>query len=144
MHQHALNTILEGNSTRIAGAASASQTQVHVSLVIETPEVNISTVFLDGWSNSCLKKLLDHPNNLAIILVVRKTILLGFYSGLAFSALGDSDNFLACSDSLRNEGKDLGSDMCPIRISSLCDSDKVGAVENRSDSVYIHKLGGEW
>ncbi|EXK96148.1 hypothetical protein FOQG_03282 [Fusarium oxysporum f. sp. raphani 54005] len=144
MHQHALNSILEGDSAGIASTTGTSQPEMHIALVIKTSKIYVAAILLDSWSNSCLKKLLDHTNNLTVVFVVRKAILLLDRAGLAIPAFGDSDYLLTCSDGFCDEGKDLRSNMCPIGICSLRNSNKIGAVENRRNSIDIHKLGSEW
>lgn len=140
MHQHALDTILERYCAGITCPASPAQLQFDKA-VIKPPEFNVTAILLDGRSDPCLQQLLDHANNLAVILVVSQAVFFDILvSVLAFRNI---DNGLTRGDCLGNEGKYLGPDMRPIRIPCLGDCDEVCAVEHGRDAVNVHELGGK-
>lgn len=144
MHQHALDTILERDGARVTGSAGAPQLQLDIAIV-KAPKLNIATVLLDSGADPRLKQLLDHADDLVVILVVGEAVLLGAGGGrlLGRRRLLHGDNGLARGDGLGDEGKDLGSDVRPVGVAGLGDGDEVGAVKYRRDAINVHQLGGQ-
>lgn len=140
MHEHPLDTILEGDCAGVARSAGTAKLQLHVA-VFEAPEVNIATILLDRRPDSSLQELLDHADNLAVIFVVRQAVL--FHLLIALLPLRHVDKLLAGCDCLGNQGEDLWSNVGPVRIPCLGDGDEVCAVKHRRDAINVHELRGE-
>lgn len=148
MHQHALDTILQRHGAGIARPARTAELQQHGTLVREPAELDIAAVFLDSRPYPRLEQLLDHADDLAVVLVVRQAVgllggAIGRRTGTALLVRRDGDDGLARGDGLGDEGKDLGTDMRPVRVGGLVHGDEVGAVEDRGDAVNVHELGGQ-
>ena len=137
MHQHAFNAVLECDRARVAGSTGATQLEQDMT-VLETPEFDVPTVILNGWTYPSVKKLLDHPNHFAIVLVEFERILLpSFLTGLACLVLDGIDHCLTRCDSLGDQAKNLGLHMCPVRIFCLGDCDKVRPIKYRRNAVNV-------
>lgn len=127
VHEHALDAVLERDCAGVTGPASTSQLEQDLA-IDETPELNVSTVFLDGGSDAGFKQLLDHADDLAVVLVVRETVFLAAFVGPRGSARAD-DGLAGC-DGLCDQAEDLGLDVRPGYGGVLADGDVVGSVED--------------
>ena len=151
MHQHALDAVLERDSARVARPAGAAQLEVDVA-VDEAAELDITAVFLDGGADARLEQLLDHADDLAVVLVVcQAVLLLGGQAGgrdlLPVGAdlpdgrlLAHRHDLLARRDGLGDEAEDLGPDVRPVGVGGLGHGDEVGAVEDGRHAVDVHEL----
>lgn len=143
VHQHAFDTILKRYCTRVAGAACASELQIHKAVLAEPAELDIATILLDSRADSRLEELLDHADDLVVVLVVGEAVNFLLDRLGTGGHLLDGDDGLARGDGLGDEGKDLRADVGPVGVAGLCDGDEVGAVEDGGDAVNVHELGGE-
>jgi len=141
VHEHALDAILQCNCARIARPTSSPQFQKHIT-VLEPPELDIATIFLNGRSNASFQKLLDHSDYLTIAFVVAEGVLLAnFMASFSGSVVYRIDNLLTQSHGLRNQTEYLGFQMGPVGVSGFGDGDKVRAVKHRGNSINIEQSG---
>ena len=141
MHQHALNAILQRNSTRITSPARTSQLELDIAIV-KPPKLDIATILLNRRPDPRLQQLLNHTHHLVIILVIRQAILLRS-SRLLSRLLLDSNNRLTRGNRLCDERKDFRPDMRPVCVAGLGDGDEVCAVKHRRHPVNVHQLRGQ-
>ena len=133
MHQHALNAVLQRDSTRVTSPTRTPELQEHLALVgIEPAELNISTILLNRRANPCIKQLLDHRHHLGIPLRRRG---IGGHRRLPLR-----NNRLPTIQRLGDERKHLGLNMRPIDFLTLRNSDKVWAIENAPNPVHSKEL----
>lgn len=141
MHKHRLNTVLQSHSAGVTSTASTAQLQ-HNNTVLESLEIDITTVLLDGGTNSCLEKLLDHADNLVIVLVVGERVLATFLVKIG-STFDAGHNGLTRRHGLRDDAEDLGLDVRPVGIARFRHSDEVDSIEDRGDTLDIEQFSGE-
>lgn len=143
MHQHGLDSIPQRDRAGVAGPASSAQLQ-HDNTILESPEVNVTSVLLDGGADSRLQKLLDHADDLLVVFVVAQRVLLATFLGM-FARLGHRvDDRLAGSDRLSDQTEHFRLDVRPVGIAGLGHRNELGAIEDRGDSVDIQEVGGQW
>jgi hypothetical protein len=143
MHQHALNTVLEGHSTGIAGTARAPQLKHDLS-VVEATELNVAAVFLDSGADTCVEEFLDHADDFVVVFVVGEAV--GVLATLALLAgfCGDGvDDGLAGCHIFVDEGEDLGLNVAPGCGCVFGYGDVVGAEEDAGYAINVEELGGE-
>ena len=141
MHQHRLNAVLQGNGAGIASTASTAQLQ-HNNTILESLEIDITTVLLDGGTDSRLEELLDHADNLVVILVVGERVLATFLVNVGGTFDAGHDGLARCHG-LRDDAEHLGLDVRPVRIAAFRHGDEVGTVENGCHTLHIEQSGGE-
>jgi hypothetical protein len=113
MHQHALNTILQRNSARVARPASAAELK-HNLAVDETAELDIAAVLLDGRADAGLEQFLDHADDFFVFGVV-----LRFFGETALAVLfavflrDGVDDRLPVGDGFGDQREDLWFDVRP-------------------------------
>jgi hypothetical protein len=54
MHKHALNASLQSDCARVTSSASTAQLQENLT-IHEASELDITTIFLDSWTDTGLK-----------------------------------------------------------------------------------------
>lgn len=143
MHKHGFNAIPQGNGTRIASPASTAQLQ-HDNAIAEPPELNITTILLDRRPDTSFQELLDHADNLIVLLVEAQRLLLATFLCMLPSGLLDgTDNGLAGSDGLRDETEHLGLDVGPVGIARLGHGDEFRSVEDGRHTVDVQQVRGQ-
>lgn len=143
MHQHRLNAILQRHSARVASPASAPQLQ-HDNTILKTPQLDITTILLDRGADTGLQQLLDHADNLIVLLVKGERVAhTTFLSALRAIGLHSGHDRLAGRHGLRDQAEDLRLDVCPLRVAGLGHGDKVGAIEDGGHALDVEELGCE-
>lgn len=142
MHKHRLDTIAQGNGTRIASAASTAQLQ-HDNAITEPTELNITTIFLDGGPDASLQELLDHADNLIVLLTEAQRLLLATFLCMLPGLLDGADDSLAGCDRLRDETEYLGLDVGPVGIACLGHGDEFRSVEDGRDTFDVQQVCGQ-
>jgi hypothetical protein len=143
MHQHALNTILQRNSARIARPARAAQLQ-HNLPVDKPAELDVAAVLLDRGADAGFEELLDHGDDFLILRVVFGRFAEPALAVLFAIFLRDGvDDRMATRNSLSDQREDLWLDVRPGRGGVLGDGDVVAAVEDALDAVDVEEIGGE-
>lgn len=143
MHEHALDAVLERHSAAIARATRATQLQQNLP-IDETAEIDIAAVFLDSGADAGLEELLDHADDLAVVLVVGEGVDLGALLAALVVGVGHGvDDGLARRHELADEGEDLGLDVRPRRRAVLGYRDVVCAEENGGYAVDVEEGRGE-
>ena len=144
MHQHTLDAVFQSHRAAVACPACAAQLQQHLP-VHETPEVNVSAVFLDCGSNACFEEFFDHADDFVVVLVVCKRVdfraTLALLTSLGFHSVDDRRAGCQC---LVDYGEDFGLDVCPGCGRVFCHSDVVDAKEDACYAVDVHELCCEW
>lgn len=141
VHKHRLDTVLQSHSAGVTSTASTTQLK-HDNTILESLKINITTVLLDGGTDSRLEKLLDHADNLIVILVVGERVLTTFLVDVGGTFDACNDGLTRCHG-LRDDAEDLGLDVCPVRIASFRHGNEVGSVEDGGDTLDIEEFGGE-
>lgn len=139
VHKHRLNAVLQSDSARVAGPASAAQLQHH-NTVLEAPKLNVASIFLDCRPDSCLQELLDHADNFVIFFIVAERFLLAALLRVLSGFSDRVDDRLAGGYSLRNQVEDFGFDMGPVCIACLGHSDELRSEEDGGDTVNIEQV----
>lgn len=143
MHQHRLNAILQRHRTRITSPTSPPQLQ-HNDTILETPEINIPPVLLNGRTDSRLQKLLNHTDDLLVLFVEAERVLLAAFLRMLARLGNGVDDRLAGRHGLRDETEHFRLDVCPVGVAGLGHGDEIAAVEDRCDAVDVQEVRGQW
>lgn len=101
MHQHALNAVLERDCARVARPTRPTQLEQDLT-ILEAAELDVAAVLLDGRPHARVEQLLDHADDLGVVLVVREAVdVLGCLAVLGSGFLCDGvDDGLAAGEKL--------------------------------------------
>lgn len=129
VHEHRLNTILQGNSAGVTSTASTTKLK-HNNSILEPTQLDITTILLDSGANASFEKFLDHANDLVILLVESKGVVLEFLRVLRSVRFHCRHNRLTGGHGLRDEAEDFRLDVRPVDVAGLGDGDEFGPVED--------------
>lgn len=142
--QHSLDSVLQCNSTWIARPAGTPKLEQNLA-IMEPSELNIATIFLDWWSNSCFQELLDHADDLAIVLIVCQWVNLIAFLSTLFSCLECYcvHEWLSRRYRLGYQGEYFRLNVCPWCCAVFGNCYEIGSKEDWRYTIDIEEICGQ-
>lgn len=145
MHKHRLNAILQRNRARVACTARTAQFQLH-NTILKPAELNVAAVFLNRRPDARFQQFLDHANDLVVVFIVTKGILVASFLRAAVTArrpLHRVHDRLSGRHDFGDQAEDFRLDVRPVRVAGLGHRDEVRSEEHRRHAVNIEQVGGQ-